>query len=342
MSEHKQENQQVKLKENQFIELKLPDPDSKWVVGYRKDCKQMTKSKTDKREDSLGNEKPSSPVGRDSRPKKEEQKEDPYKTDFVIISALEEEFQSVLNKFPQKRKTSNFIYLAYDAELTTESSDQQHYKIIIARQSKMGQASAAALTVLLCEQYKPHYILLVGIAGGKNNEVNLGDVMVANSIVDASEGEIKDGKRNPRWRQFPVDTQLLNISKHDLANNTNWHSHIDRNIWRPDPEKPKVHHAPIFSSCDVIKDDQITDEYKETWTKAIGVEMESGGVSIAVSDYIKKPKPTLLMIRGVSDLADKHKTSEEVKKWRAYACDVAAAYTYAFLKSGLVPALNKT
>lgn len=349
MSGHKQENQQVKLKENQFIELKLPDSDSKLVVEYRKDYKQMTTSKTDKHENSLGNDqqkKPSSSVGRDSRPKKGEMKEDQYKTDFVIITALEEEFMSVLNKFPKRQKIlSDSKYQAYHAELTTNSSDQQHYEIIIACQTRMGQASAAALTILLCEQYKPHYILLVGIAGGKKNKVDLGDVMIADSIVDASEGEIKDGRRHPRWKQFPVDSKLLGESKHNLANQ-NWHNYLDKTLWHP--RMPRVHHAPIFSSCDVIKDDQITSEYQETWNKAIGIEMESGGVAIAVFDYIKL-KPDLLMIRSVSDFADKDKNlgdedknlgDEETRKKRA--CDVAAAYTYAFLESGPVPALNET
>ena len=43
------------------------------------------------------------------------------------------------------------------------------------------------------------------------------------------------------------------------------------------------------------------------------------------------------MVRGVSDLADAKKGSGRVKKWRAYACDVAAAYAVSLLRDGPVP-----
>jgi hypothetical protein len=43
------------------------------------------------------------------------------------------------------------------------------------------------------------------------------------------------------------------------------------------------------------------------------------------------------MGRGVSDLANQRKGSASVEKWRAYACDVAAAYAIALLRSSLLP-----
>jgi hypothetical protein len=46
------------------------------------------------------------------------------------------------------------------------------------------------------------------------------------------------------------------------------------------------------------------------------------------------------MVRGVSDLADEHKGSEDAERWRPYACDVAASFAIALLKSGPVPLLT--
>ena len=40
------------------------------------------------------------------------------------------------------------------------------------------------------------------------------------------------------------------------------------------------------------------------------------------------------MVRAVSDMADE--STEDVERWRAYACEVAAAYAVALLRSGPV------
>lgn len=75
--------------------------------------------------------------------------------------------------------------------------------------------------------------------------------------------------------------------------------------------------------------------YRSDWPKLIGVEMEASGVAAAA--WQAPSKPGILMVRGVSDLADAKKGSARVKRWRPYACDVAAAYAMALLRSGPVP-----
>ena len=42
------------------------------------------------------------------------------------------------------------------------------------------------------------------------------------------------------------------------------------------------------------------------------------------------------MIRGVSDLVNTKNNTATKKRWRAYACDVAAAYAIGFLLNGPV------
>ena len=42
------------------------------------------------------------------------------------------------------------------------------------------------------------------------------------------------------------------------------------------------------------------------------------------------------MVRGVSDLADEDKGTEEVERYRIYACDIAAQYTIDLLQDGPV------
>ncbi len=98
--------------------------------------------------------------------------------------------------------------------------------------------------------------------------------------------------------------------------------------------KPKLLFGPICTGDKVIANGLI-DEYREVWSKMIGVEMEAGGTAGAA--FQAANTPGFFMIRGASDLADGAKDSSDVMSWRAYACDVAAAYTVALLRSGPVP-----
>lgn len=86
----------------------------------------------------------------------------------------------------------------------------------------------------------------------------------------------------------------------------------------------------------MIAVDTLADQFWEVWIELIGVEMEAGGVANAVAQSARRPG--FFMIRGVSDLADTDKVSDEVKRWRPYACEIAAAWTIELLKSGPIPA----
>lgn len=335
MSVPKQENQQVKLEENQFVELKLPDSDSKLVVEYRKDYKQMPKQ----------NQNPKLNEDPEKRPNVvSESLVDKMKVDFLIITALTDEFNAVIKRFSPAKKIHNDKYQMCHCEFpTAKKSDHSHgkpYHLLIACQLEMGQIHAAALSTSLCDQYKPAYVLIVGIAGGKTDEkrpIKRGDVIISKTLIDTTRGKIENGTRHPEWETIKPNKLLLGSSQTFLQNHQGWYHNILVSDGKASSEIPQVYHVPIFSGNDVIKDKDIIDGYKETWKDAGGVEMEGAGVATAISSYVK-PSPGFLMIRGVSDLAN----SEKDDKYRQVACDVAAAYTYAFLKSGPVPALNET
>ena len=63
--------------------------------------------------------------------------------------------------------------------------------------------------------------------------------------------------------------------------------------------------------------------------------MEAAGVATAA--FQSSDRTGFFMVRCVSDLADEKKDSSHVRKWRSYACDAAASFTIALLKSGPIP-----
>ena len=104
---------------------------------------------------------------------------------------------------------------------------------------------------------------------------------------------------------------------------------------RPDGGTPDLIPGPIASGDKVVAFKDVLERYHSAWPKLVGVEMEAGGAASAA--FQRDSPPGFFMIRGVSDLADEKKNEEEVRQWRSYAADVAAAFTIALLSSGPVP-----
>jgi nucleoside phosphorylase len=180
---------------------------------------------------------------------------------------------------------------------------------------------------------RPEHVIVVGIAGGLQAEVAAGDVMVARAVADYTVGKVgPDGKREERWESYPADASLLHFAG---AYKTGWEHLVT--VPRPDGDaKPARHLGVIASGGDVIASGDVIAAYRADWPKLIGVEMEGGGVAVAL--HAQRDRPRFLMVRGVSDLADGEGNAATKRQWRRYAADVAAAYVIGLLQSGPVPA----
>lgn len=199
----------------------------------------------------------------------------------------------------------------------------------------MGRVQAGLATADAIRRWHPRYILLVGIAGGMAiRSVKVGDILISDQIVDYESQKITSKGPEVRWDVSRADPRLL-----DAYNNfrsESWQELIRTK--RPRQGKPNQHKGPIASGDKVIAFGEILAKYCDIWPKLIGVEMEAAGVATAA--FQSTDKPGFFMVRGVSDLADENKGSTNVEKWRLYACDVAASFTIALLKSGPIPLLR--
>jgi nucleoside phosphorylase len=214
----------------------------------------------------------------------------------------------------------------------------------------MGRVEAASVVSEAVERWKPRFVLLVGIAGGTVSPephpagasdgllggvaakgVGLGDVLVAREIVDYELQKLTPDQSLIRWNVTSVDQQLLAAAQH--LQPREWTPLISEQ--RPDAGAPKVHYGPVASGDKVVAYRDGLKQVQDVWSKLIGVEMEAGGVALRVAQTVTRPG--FFMVRGVSDLADERKGSADVDAWRAYACDVAAAYAVGLIQSDLFP-----
>jgi nucleoside phosphorylase/tetratricopeptide (TPR) repeat protein len=257
--------------------------------------------------------------------------------DFVIVTALPEERDAVLEKLPgyqQLPATMDDIRTYFQADLHVTFPDQANgvYRIIVVCLIGMGRLQALAAAADAIRQWQPRYILLVGIAGGiANREVQIGDILISDQIVDYELQKITDDGPEIRYEVQRADPRMLDFCIN--FKNDAWQKLIQ--IKRPNRGKPRIHVGPIASGDKVIAFGDVLAKYREVWSKLIGVEMEAAGVATAA--FQSPYKPGFFMVRGVSDLADENKASTSVAKWRSYACAVAASFTIELLKNGPIP-----
>ena len=259
--------------------------------------------------------------------------------DFLIITPLEEERNAVIDKlktFPEFKRlppSEKDIHIYYWVKLHTTFADGSTgmYRIVVMSLLGMGHNKASVATGDAIRRWLPKYVLLVGIAGGVGeNEVRLGDILISDQVVDYELQKLKPEGPEVRWDTHRANPRLLEAS-----------FHFDDNVWqkriarkRPGGGTIKRHIGPVGTGNKVIASREVLAKYRNIWPKLIGIEMEAGGVATAT--FQAAETPGFFMIRGVSDLANKEKNTRRVRKWRAYACEAAAAYAITLLQNGPV------
>lgn len=252
--------------------------------------------------------------------------------DILIITALKEEFMALENKLPNVLRVSSSsgdsrIY--YQSKLKTQEGE---YNIAIMPILGMGRVKATSATKDALMRWDPEYVILVGIAGGfEQSDVNLGDLLISTQIVDYEVQKVEAGKSNYRFEVHRADNRLLNEAT--ILQNSDWLSLITEP--RPKAGKTVVKIGPIATGDKVVAKTEFVDTLLSRWSDLKGVEMEAGGVATACFDSTKKPG--FFMVRGVSDLANESKNDPDVITWRKYACDIAASFTVALIKTGQTP-----
>jgi nucleoside phosphorylase len=252
--------------------------------------------------------------------------------DYLIVTALTEEWESVRRVLgavedtpPDAGLVGRYAIATIDARLGPDWSCT--YRIAITQLDGMGRTRAAARAAEAIARVQPANVVLTGIAGGvSNNGVCLGDVLLADQIVDYELQKLTDAKVAFRWDVYKADPRLIAAAR--ALRERGW----QRTEGRPDAGLASCHFGPVASGDKVIATSAGMARLLEHWPALLGVEMEAGGVCAAIQ--ASGHRPGFLMVRGVSDHADAAKDSAKVGLWRKYASDISASYLGALLRNG--------
>ena len=237
--------------------------------------------------------------------------------DVVIITALPKEREAVLRYLDTYEKVEINNRTIYKSNLP-------HSQVALLCIGSMGNVASAIATTSVIADLNPSTIILTGIMAGveKENERFLGDLIISDQIIGYEQVKTTDTGTEQRDEVLRPDNTLLEAAKNlDLK--------ISPSITRPDNKDklPEIHWGPVASGEKVIADSQTIPALQNSWTKLIGIEMESYGAALAA--YKAQSRPRFLMVKGICDWANPDKND----KWQEYAADVAAMFVIKLLKS---------
>lgn len=235
--------------------------------------------------------------------------------DCAIITAVEIEMNSVLNCglewIPLKVEGDTTTY--YQSVCTRNDID---IKLVVAQQHQMGMVAASVLSSKLITNFNPKLICMLGIAAGRQGEVELGDIIIASESWDYGSGKIEAEKSGegyvlePEPHQIPIEPSLKEYLMGNFEDilydiRKKWNSsngnRQDRDI--------KIHIGPMASGAAVIQNENVVTQFILPQNrKVLGIDMETYAVYFSACNT-KKQKTTFLSIKAVCDYANQYKNN---------------------------------
>ena len=243
-----------------------------------------------------------------------------FGTDVALMSVTNTEFSAVLHFHDWKAKIIRGDDQVYD--VSSFERDGKKMSLVHAKQGEMGMTAAAATAMKLIYEFRPRYLIMVGIAAGVALEgvatQMYGDVVVPDVVWNYSAGKFVSPDRAdisfgdvgflPRSTYASIPDEILPYIKKAINSGENQcHVHVG----------PMACGSSVVANRDILKK-QIHSQLRET----AGLDMESYAVVYAAL-HAPKPRPIPIIIKSVCDFADAEK-SDIYQRFAAYtSCEFA-------------------
>lgn len=242
-----------------------------------------------------------------------------YNKTVLVVTALEKELQPVIDMFQfpltLDRKNVNGVphYIL----------EAKGIRVVFTTMTKMGQLHSALSIKNTLSHFEVDSVILCGICAGLSKEVNFGDLIISEQIVDYEIAKIDSHGSNIRWNVYRSDYLLMTEMRNFDSNK--WKQYVLNNFKEQVSSPPKIHCGTVLSGNKVIANEAEAGKLASIWHNAQGLEMEAAGMAAAL--YTTPNSPSFIMVKSVCDYADSNKNDE----WQEYAAQTAAAFVVDFV-----------
>ncbi|MBI1892055.1 MAG: 5'-methylthioadenosine/adenosylhomocysteine nucleosidase [Burkholderiales bacterium] len=197
--------------------------------------------------------------------------------------------------------------------------------------SRLGKVAAAATAATLIERFNVTHVIFTGVAGGIDSNVKVGDIVVADSLI---QHDMNASPLFPRFEvplsglsRYPTDKfltdQLVKAAEeffqHDFKNQIDT---ADRSLFKL--EAPRVHSGLIASGDEFIHSEKRRTDLKQALPNLLAVEMEGAAVAQVCFEF----GVPFSVIRTISDAANENSPTDFVQ----FIERVAARYAFSTVK----------
>lgn len=210
---------------------------------------------------------------------------------LAIVAAMPEELQTVLDAIPDEAP------LQRGGRTFWRGHWQGHN--VVAVLSGIGKVAAATTTATLLSQFEPDAVLFTGVAGGLGEGVQVGDVVVATTLLQ------HDLDASPLFPRFEIPGRGVSRLSTDSALSqavaqAATHALATRGPALPGLDTPRVHQGLIVSGDRFVSSASESRALREALPDALAVEMEGAALAQVCHDF----GVPFAVVRTISDRAD--------------------------------------
>lgn len=224
-----------------------------------------------------------------------------------IIGAMAQEVEILLGKMDDPRLTEIAGCKIYEGKIEGAN--------VALLQSGIGKTAAAVGTALLLQIAKPEMVINTGSAGGLDNRLNVGDIVISNEVrhhdVDVTAFGYEKGQLPANPAAFQADPELIDLAKSEV-------------------EKAGFNAVMglICSGDQFINGAEKIAQIQQDFSNVAAVEMEAAAIA-QVCHAFDLP---FVVVRAISDVADKesHLSFDE---FLPLAAEKSSAIVLAMLKN---------
>ena len=224
----------------------------------------------------------------------------------AIVSAMHEELVAVLALMPDEKKVVHARRDFYTGHL--------HGHDVVAVLSRIGKVAAATTATALIERFEVDRIVFTGVAGGLGADVNVGDVVVADSFL---QHDLDASPVFPRY-EVPLYGTSRFVSDQRLS------QELAAAVQRALPGV-KLHRGLVVSGDRFVSTTSESRALRAALPDALAVEMEGAAIAQVCHDY----GVPFASVRTVSDRADDAAHGDFLK----FIEEVASRHSAAIVKA---------
>ncbi len=240
-----------------------------------------------------------------------------------IISAMKEEIQALHHQLELRSTIEKGQRTYYHGKLFNQE--------VVLVFSRWGKVASATTATQLINDFEIDEIIFTGVAGGINNKVKIGDIVIGKELYqhDMDASPLIPKYEIPLLGKRAFQTDMIRTKNLQLAAK-NFITQIDLYLTKEvlnefQIDQPQIHLGEIASGDQFISDKVDREQIKKGLPEVLCVEMEGAAVAQVCFEY----KVPFTIIRTISDNSNDNSHLDFPK----FAKEIASEYALGILKN---------